>query len=233
VYISGRNGVEVLPFEFETARALTDIPFRSAANPVLICGADREGIDCIQRTPLEGVKLAFVLNGPNAFGTALLAGEQRAVSFSEALADGRVKGIITLEADLPSELPPEIRVLAVADWLPTRLIAQGEIFLPVTSWIEMDGTYINHEGRAQHFTKVMRPGLPIKGLSPELHPPRIHRHDAPGGDILSTEEIVLQLLERLGSERTELTGCGEAWKFLTLLEAESNGFLIYERNNDT
>ncbi len=231
VYVSGRSGVEVLPFEFETVRALTDIPFSSATNPVLICGADRKGIDSIRSTSLEGVKLALVLNGPNAFGTALLAGGQEAVSFSEALADGRIKGIITLEADLPSELPPEIRVLAVADWLPTRLIAATEIFLPVTSWVEMDGTYINHEGRAQRFTKVMHPGLPIKGLSPELHPPRIHRHDAPGGDILPTGEIVLQLLERLGSERTDLTGCGDTWKFLTLLEAESNGFLIYERNN--
>lgn len=221
-----------LPFEYEHALSLADISFGTATHPVVICGVQGKTTDRIKTAALDGVKLAFVLHGPNAFGTALLADEQGAISFSEALAGGRIKGIITLEADLPAELPPEIRVLAVADWLPTQLIARGEIFLPTTSWVEMDGTYINHEGRAQHFTKVMRPGLPIKGLTPELHPPRIHRHDAPGGDILPTGEIVLQLLERLGSERTDLTGTNDTWDFLTSLKTESNGLLIYERNKD-
>jgi len=73
----------------------------------------------------------------------------------------------------------------------------------------MDGTYINNEGRAQSFKQVMQPGLPINGLTPELHPPRVHRHDAPGSDMLPTWKIVAELLERMGygqSEKPCITG---------------------------
>jgi NADH-quinone oxidoreductase subunit G len=176
------------------------------------------------------VKLAFILAGPNAFGTALLAGEQGAISFSEALAGGKIRGVISLEADLPAGLPPEIRVLAAADWLPTHLMKRAEIALPVTSWVEMDGTYINNEGRAQRFKQVMQPGLPINGLAPELHPPRIHRHDPPGGDMLPSWRVVSELLKRLGDEQSAEERFGENRTLLGSLDAESGGTMFYERN---
>jgi len=210
--------------------ALSGIPFNEATNPVVICGANKKGLTGVRTAVPEGVKLAFILEGPNTFGCALLAREQGAVSLSEALAGGRIKGIITFEADLPADLPPDIRVLAAADWLPTHLIGRAEIALPVTSWIEMDGTYVNNEGRAQRFKKVMEPGLPIKGLSPELHPPRIHRHDAPGGDLLPSWKILSGLLERLEDDRSGEVRFGERWKFLASLDAESGGIMVYERN---
>jgi len=224
------SGVEALPFEFVRVTALSGIPFNEATNPVVICGANKKGLTGIRTAVPEGVKLAFILEGPNAFGCALLAREQGAVSFSEALAGGRIKGVIALEADLPADLPPDIRVLAAADWLPTHLIGRAEIALPVTSWIEMDGTYVNNEGRAQRFKKVMEPGLPIKGLSPELHPSRIHRHDAPGGDLLPSWKILSGLLERLEDDRSGEVRFGERWKFLAALDAESGGIMVYERN---
>ena len=192
------SGVEALPFEFERVTALAGIPFSAATHPVVICGASREGLESIRGANIAGLKLAFILDGPNAFGTALLAQEHGATSLQEALAKGTVRGIITLEADLKSELPPGIRVLATADWLPTRTMKRAEIVLPVTSWVEMDGTYINHEGREQCFKQVMQPGVPIRGQNPELHPARIHRHEAPGGDILPTWRVVSELLERFG-----------------------------------
>lgn len=197
--ISRLSGVEALPFEFEWVKALADIPFSAATHPVIICGAARKGVESIQAANIAGLKLAFIFDGPNAFGTALLAQEHGATSLQEALAKGTVRGIITMESDSSLELPEEIRILAAADWLPTHLIKRAEIALPVTSWVEMAGTYINHEGRAQRFEQVMKPGLPIKGLTQELHPPRIHCHDAPGGDILPTWRIVSELLERLGT----------------------------------
>jgi NADH-quinone oxidoreductase subunit G len=217
-------------YEAVTAASLTDVPFTEARNPVVICGTGHKGLEDIRAVDLTGVKTAFILDGPNSFGCALLAREQGAVSLSEAVAGGKIKGIITLEADLPVGLPPEIRVLAAADWLPTDLMKRAEIALPVTSWIEMDGTFINNEGRAQHFKQVMRPGVPIKGENPELHPPRIHRHDPPGGDMFPSWKVLSEVLERLGEELCEEDRFGEKWKVLRSLDAESEGIMFYERN---
>ena len=186
-------------YEVESVDSLAAVPITGASRPLVICGIRHKGLEAIRDAARPGVKTSFIMDGPNAFGCAMLALEQGAISFSEALTGGKVKGIISLEADLPPELPPDIRVLAAADWLPTHLTEKAEIFLPVTSWVEMDGTYINNEGRNQHFKQVMQPGAPIKGLTPELHPPRIHRHDPPGGDIFPTERIISELLERLGA----------------------------------
>jgi NADH-quinone oxidoreductase subunit G len=232
VYIVGSEGpLDTVHQLYETVAvtSLAEVPFRDVRTPVVICGASKKGLNSIQTADLKGVRMAFILNGPNAFGTALLAHEHGAVSFLEVLAGGKVKGIIALEADLLPELPQGIRVLAASDWLPTRLIERAEIVLPATSWVEMDGTYINNEGRAQRFKQIMQPGLPIKGLTPELHPPRIHRHDAPGGDMLPTWEIVSELLKRLGAEQTTEAGFVREWDLLGSIDAESSGTLIYER----
>jgi len=217
-------------YEEEAVASLADVPFTEARKPVVICGIRHKGLDDLRAVALTEVKASFILDGPNDFGCALLAREKGAVPLSKALAGGRVKGIIALEADLPADLPPEIRVLAAADWLPTHLLERAEIVLPVTSWIEMDGTYINHEGRAQHFKQVMRPGLPVKGENPELHPPRIHRHDPPGGDMLPSWKVLSELLERLGEELGEEDRFGEKWKALRSLDAESEGIMFDERN---
>ena len=219
-------------YETEDVTSLTDVPFTEARNPLVICGTRHTGLEAIRAVALPGVKFSFILDGPNSFGCALLAREQGAVSFSETLTGGRVKGIISLEADLPAGLPNEIRVLAAADWLPTQLMKRAEIALSVTSWVEMDGSYINNEGRAQRFKQVMRPGLPIKGETPELHPPRIHRHDPPGGDMLPSWRILSELLERLGDERSEEDRFGEKCKFLGSLDAEGGGIMSYERNRN-
>jgi len=229
---SRRDSARQHLYDTEPVASLADVPFTEARHPLVICGLRHKGVEEIRAVTLLGVKAAFILDGPNAFGCALLALEQGAIPFSDALASGRVKGIIALEADLSAELPPEIRVLAAADWLPTRLTERAEVLLPVTSWVEMDGTFINHEGRAQRFKQVMRPGLPIKGLSPELHPPRVHRHDPPGGEVIPSWRIVAELLERLGDEQTEEELFGGMWKPLGSLDAENSGIMIYERNQN-
>ena len=224
------DGAEQQLFEAEAVATLAEIPFTENLNSVIICGTRHKGLNDIRAVALPGVKTAFILEGPNAFGCALLAREQGGISFSEALADGKIKGIIALEADLPDNLPPGIRVLAAADWLPTGLMRQAEIALPATSWVEMDGTYINNEGRAQHFNKVMRPGLPIKGENPEQHPPRDHRHDPPGGEMLPSWTVLAGLLDRLGDARGKEDRFGEKWKMLGSLDAESEGIMFYERD---
>lgn len=217
--------VNPLPFQFSRVASLAEVPFGEAKRPVVVCGTSYGDPDSIRAIAGQGAKLALILDGPNSFGCALLAREHAATAFSEALASGRLKGIIALEADLPADLPQEIRVLAAADWQPTALLERAEVVLPATSWVEMDGTYVNHQGRAQRFRRVMQPGLPIRGLGPELHPPRVHRHDAPGGDMLPSWRIVAELLERLGDERIEEPLSGR-WEGLRGLDAEGAGQLL-------
>lgn len=225
-----QSGVEAtLPFEFELASTLVEIPFGDAARPVIIAGIHQTALDSIRTAAIDNLNLALILDGPNACGCALLAREEGATSLAEAIADNRIKGIIALEADLMGELPANIRVLAAADWLPTGLMKRAEVALPVTAWVEMDGTFVNNEGRAQRFKQVMRPGLPIKGLTPELHPPRIHRHDPPGGDMLPSWRIVMQLLERVGEGQVAEPLSGR-WAGLRRLDVEGGGELILLKN---
>lgn len=230
IYIVGSEpqGAAHHLYEAQSVVSLSDVPFPGARTPVVICGTNRVGLDGIRAAAPVGVKLAFILDGPNSFGTAMMAREQDTVSLREAVAGGTIKGVIAMEADLASRLPPEIRVLAAADWMPTQLIERAEIVLPVTSWVEMDGTYINNEGRAQRFRQVMRPGVPIKGMTPELHPPRIHRHDPPGGEMLPTWKIIVELLKRLGDEQNEGVCFSGKWQMLEALEPESGGIMILE-----
>ncbi|HEX9079291.1 MAG TPA: NADH-quinone oxidoreductase subunit NuoG [Desulfuromonadaceae bacterium] len=235
--VGGEHPIQGSPqlFESRNAASLADIPLAEASRPVVICGASRAGLDAVaallsspfakgglQPAALSALKVAFILDGPNAFGCALLAREQGAVPFSQALADGGIRGVIGFEADLPPEMTAGIRVLAVADWRPTPLLSSAEIVLPSAAWVEQEGIFVNNEGRAQRFNRVMRPGLPVKGLDPAGHPPRVHRQTPPGGDLLPAWRIAGELLERLGGERggEPLSG---SWEPLRGLNAEGEG----------
>jgi NADH-quinone oxidoreductase subunit G len=196
-----------------------------AKRPVVICGIGHLDLEAIHATASGTTRLAFIMDGPNAFGCALLAAEHDALPLSRSIADKRVKGIISFEADLPDELLEGITVIGAADWRPTGLLALAGVVLPTCAWVEQEGTFINNEGRAQRFRQVMHPGLPIRGLTPELHPPRVHRHDAPGGDVLPAWRIVSELLERLGGDRVEGPLVGR-WEGLKSLNAEGPGELL-------
>ena len=167
----------------------------------------------------SGAKLAFILDSPNAFGCALLAKEHGAVPFSKALASGKIKGVIAFESDLSAEMTEGTTVLAILDWLATPLASRAEIVLPATAWIEMDGAFINNEGRAQRFKQVMQPGLPIKGLDPAGHPPRMHRTTPPGGAPRPTWRVLAEIIERLGGEKID-EPFSEQWGKLRGLDAE-------------
>jgi len=212
-------------FESVSVQSLTDVPFSEANSPVIICGTRSKGLESIQAAAASGTKLSFIMEGPNAFGCALLVEEFAALPLSRAIADKRVKGIIAFEADLPDDLPDGVRVLGAADWRPTRLLERAEVLLPTCAWVEQNGTFVNNEGRAQRFRQVMKPGLPIRGLTPELHPPRVHRHDAPGGDVLPAWRIMADLMIRLGGEGVADPLDGR-WEGLKGLDAEGSGMLL-------
>jgi NADH-quinone oxidoreductase subunit G len=130
--------------------------------------------------------------------------------------------VIAVEADLAPELLEGIPLVAALDWRPTPLVARSDIVLPVTSWVEMDGIFVNYEGRAQRFKRVLQPGLPIRGLDPAHHPPREHREESPGGNILPSRQIIASLLERLSGEPVQEDFTG-AWEKLKDLDADGEG----------
>jgi NADH-quinone oxidoreductase subunit G len=115
------------------------------------------------------------------------------------LSSGKIKALISLEADIPEEALQGVRLLAVADWKQGVMFDRAEIFLPTTSWVEMEGTFVNNEGRAQTFEQVMEPGLPIRGLDPALHPPRKIENEVPGGNLLPAWRVAELLIEKLES----------------------------------
>lgn len=236
VYIVGSE-CQMKLFESVSVASLSDVPLSEAKRPVVISGTSNKGINAVKETAphfVKGglkpqIKLAFILDAPNSFGCALLAAEHDAQSLSKAIADNRIKGIITFETDLPDELPEGVRVMGATDWRPTGLLARAEVVLSSCAWVEQDGIFVNNEGRAQRFQKIMQPGLPIKGLTPELHPPRTHRLDTPGGDVLPTWQIVSKLLERLGESPVDAPLSGR-WELLQGLDAESPGTLLIPPN---
>jgi NADH-quinone oxidoreductase subunit G len=218
-------GESDLPFTFTRVGTIEGIPYGDFKNPVIICGIAGGDIDTIRKISMMPVRLAFLLNGPNAFGVALLASETGSVALSRALSDGKVRGIITFESEIPTDMPPEVRLIAAADWLATGSARQAEVFLPVTAHVEMDGTFINNEGRAQRFRKVMAPGLPIKGLDPDLHPPRVHREIPPGGEPRPSWRIIAELIERLGGGKITEPLAGR-WEALRDLDPEGEGIRV-------
>jgi len=220
---SPREQSEAVSVETTWVPSLADISFAGYSSPLVIA----RPCDC--RTPdFEGVagsgaKLVFLLSGPNAFAAAVLTREHRATSLAEAVGSGKIRGILAFEADIPEELLAGITLLAVADRFPSEAMKKCDVFLPTTAWVEMDGTFINNEGRAQRFRKVMDPGLPIKGLDPiALHPPRVHRKDAPGGEPRPAWRIIADLAERLGAEQIKEPLSGR-WEILRNLDPECEG----------
>jgi NADH-quinone oxidoreductase subunit G len=142
-----KTGAE-LPFDWEEASSLFDIALQDADNPVIICTSNSSVLRQAGGALKHGAKLACLLGGPNAFGAALLAEQYGAVALARAVAENTVRGIIAVEADIPVELFHGVSLVAALDWRNTEVVQAAPIVLPTTSWVEMDGTYINNEGRA-------------------------------------------------------------------------------------
>jgi NADH-quinone oxidoreductase subunit G len=228
IFLVGAHSATVgagLPFPFTEVKTIDEVPLADCKNPAIICGTVSADIAAVRKASEAPAGLAYILNGPNTFGAAMLAAEHRSMALSQALSTGKVKGIIAFEADFQIDPPEGVKLFAVADWLPTDAARQAHMFFPVTAHVEMDGTFVNNEGRAQRFRKVMTPGLPIKGLEPAVHPPREHRMTPPGGDPRPSWRIISALIERLGGERITEPFTGR-WETLRNLDPEGPGVRI-------
>ncbi len=217
---AGAMGIEAVQVDIPE-----EVPFGIFERPVIICGTRQSKPAEIERMLKSGIRTTCILSGPNACGAALLAHGQTCTTFDQAVASGRVKGVIAVEADIPSELLAGIDFIAAMDWLSTGLAERADVFLPTTAWVEMDGIYVNNEGRAQRFKRVMRPGLPIKGLDPARHPPRLHATVPPGGDLRPAWQAIGALLEKLGDEPVAEPLDG-TWEPLRTLDPEGGGMII-------
>ena len=239
IFLMDRNcqpeGGRDLPFMGNHVSTLADIPFGEAENPVIICESVDKDSEHMVQVLKEGIKLACLLGGPNGFGAALLSLEHGATSLSRAVAEGKVKGVIAVEADIPTDLLKDIPFVAALDWQNTAAVKAARIVLPTTAWVEMDGTYLNNEGRAQRFKKVMNPGMPIKGLDISMHPPRQHTTVVPGGDLHPAWKILVKIIESLGTKQHVIPLPGR-WQRLRRLGAEGEGLVVYrnylERRGD-
>ncbi|MFZ4857295.1 MAG: molybdopterin-dependent oxidoreductase [Desulfuromonadaceae bacterium] len=187
-----------LPCELTVCATLDDVPLAEAQRPVIICNLSAR-IDLLEKLQENHshLKLACLFPAANSFGTALVMRESAAISLEEALADGEIKGVISIEADIPAVLLDKIPFVASLDWQAAAAVQGAQIVIPTTAWVEMDGSYINYEGRVQQFAKVMNPGVPIKGLDPAAHPPHIHRSVAPGGEALPASQVLATLIKML------------------------------------
>lgn len=228
VYIASGGSPEwakAVSVEVSVVADLAAVPLSDFKRPVIVCGTERNTPETIASAAQAGAKTAYLFSGPNACGVALMAKEHGTVSLAEALATGKVKGILSFEADVPVKMAEGIPFVAAADWLSTDMAKRADILLPTTSWVEMEGTYVNNEGRGQKFSRVMNPGLPIRGLDPALHPPRIHSKTPPGSDILPAWKIIAQLMERLGGGKVEDPLSGR-WEKLRDITPEGEGIRI-------
>jgi NADH-quinone oxidoreductase subunit G len=226
---SAPEAQQELPFEWIGVPATDDIPFRQDdKNTVIIMGCGNNEEDFPRILPKDA-KFVYLLDGPNAFGTAILSLEHDATTLSKAVAGGKVKGIIAIEADIPSELLESIPFVAALDWRNTDAVRDALIVLPTTAWVEMDGTFINNEGRAQLFKKVMNPGLPIRRPDPPLHPPRQHTFEVPGGDLRPAWKIVADIIEKMEMGRGGEPFSGH-WEKLHDLSAEGNGLMFFHKD---
>ncbi len=151
------------------------------------------------RRPDAGLFLP--LQGPNAYGAALLSDEKADVE--DLIADmekGVVKALVAVESD-PLSAPSEPGTMAAAtanlelfvalDHIPTATVLGADIFLPTTPHYESGGIFINNEGRAQESDGSPKAGMPIAQTGNGGHPPREFGGEAQGAEaaFLTLEDL--------------------------------------------
>ncbi len=253
-----------LPFDFthiparpeEFAEKLTGILNEAAGdfkNPLIICGTDIPGIDaidaCSEAAGRLNCGLFYTLSAANSFGAALLAGEGPDFEgILSGMEGGAIRALIALESDplgryfgeeRASRALKKLDSLIVMDYLPTETVDATNVLFPTTAYAEMDGIFINNEGRAQGFSRAYIPGIPVNHMGPklkppELHPPREFSSEVPGqsfpaweylGDIAREMGLDCCEMETLSAIRASLSH-DPRFAAIAGLYPESEGALI-------
>jgi len=213
-------GIEAVQLHY-----MEEAPLAIFDRPVVIAGGKHADPRVVSMLDQAGARVACLFSGPNSHAAALISAERGGSSLEELLATGRVKGVVAVEADIPEEMLEGVPFVAAIDWQDTPAVRRAEIVLPTTAWVECDGTYVNFEGRAQRFSRVMRPGLPLKGLDPAGHPPRVHASGPPGGDLRPAWQVVGDLIRLTGENLPDEPLSGR-WESLAGLDPEGEGVML-------
>ncbi len=151
---------------------------REAERPLVIAGPScgHEGViqaaANVARALCRGgrpAQLSFTTPECNSLGLALLDAAPLGEAF-QAAADDSPLTVVILENDLYRRAPgPQVdafldaaRQVVVLDHLTTAATAKAALVLPAASFAESDGTFVNHEGRAQRFLQVFVPAGDIQ-----------------------------------------------------------------------
>jgi NADH-quinone oxidoreductase subunit G len=174
---------------------------RQSRYPVIICGTSivRETTPDVAadsalllRAGKGRSGLFYLMPEANSFGAALLSSEESSLmDVIESIEKGSVKALMVVESDPFRSFPDDQRLkqaidkldlLLVMDYLPSPATRLAHIFFPTQTLFEMETSFINQEGRVQFATSAYRGGIPISQISAGGHPPRVFRHDVPGGE---------------------------------------------------
>jgi NADH-quinone oxidoreductase subunit G len=169
--------------------------------PVIVCGTQvvdattpslaAAGVSLIRAMRKTG-GLFYVLPGANAFGAALLSdGGSTLEQILEGIENDEIRALVIVESDPFWNFPNRRRVEAAIekldlivglDYINSPVSRQAHIFLPTATVYEVDGIYINQEGRVQAASQVYPGGVPISQVSGGDHPPRKYGMGTPGAD---------------------------------------------------
>jgi len=217
-----------------------------AANaPVLIGGVDLLGsngvsalLDAVEAltTDERQAGAMLLLSGPNSYGGALLTRSRR--DFDMLIDDiqaGTIKAMVCLESDPYREAFDPARaqaalghldLLVSLDSTPSLAAQRADIFLPSRAVAEMDGSFVNNEGRLQGFQQVLEPGIPIRETGAGSHPPREFLTETPGSVPAAAWQILAQVLgaeDDLASVRLKISAEDPRFRDLPKLSAEETG----------
>jgi len=187
----------------DIARAL-----QAAKRPLIIAGSGLGLADTVEAAAaiaaaLGGdARIALIAPEANSFGLALLSGEGIEAA-TAALRRGPARHVIVLENDLFERAPRACveQLLGAADevialdCLDNETTQRAHLVLPVASFSEQAGSYVNYEGRAQRFFAAVPPSADV--------PASWRRLAALGAGPFTALD---QLIDAILAERPDLAG---------------------------
>ena len=145
---------------------------KAAKNPLIVSGTSLlnsaviDSATAVAEALANSTETMLSLSVPecNSLGVAMLDGGE-GIGFDalvESVAQGNIDTLIVLENDLYRRAPTEevdrllgnIKQLVVLDSLDNATLSKSHIALPVATFAESEGTWVNNEGRAQRYYPV-------------------------------------------------------------------------------
>ncbi len=149
-------------------------------------------------------KLCFAVPECNSMGIATMVDSSLDSAIARVL-DGQVDTVVILENDLYRRSEEHglktffesSKHVIVIDHLLNRTVSHADVTLAAGTFAESDGTFINNEGRAQRFFKVMNPANGIQESWRWLRDIMVASGRLETGDWRSMDDVVAAVAENL------------------------------------